>query len=258
MTVIQHISWSAAFLAFGGGLVSFFSPCVAPLVPAYLGYLAGTVRTPSTAVEPSSEGVPIRRRVLLRVSLLFMSGFSLAFVGLGLLAASFGSLIVAYRPVVETLAGAVMLVMGAFLLGLLPRDWSNVLMREARIHLRPHLRESLGVAGPFALGGLFAAGWTPCIGPVLAALLVYVGAAANLGQAALLLGVYALGFAVPFVAIGLGWSAGLSSLRWAKAHGHALSLATGVGLVLVGLLYVSGQAQAFAIWAQRYTPTPFH
>ncbi len=131
-------------------------------------------------------------------------------------------------------------------------------MREARIYLRPSALSSLGAAGPFALGGLFAAGWTPCIGPVLAALLTYVGAAANLGKAALLLGLYSLGFAVPFVAVGLGWSAGLRTMSWARRHSHAISLVTGGGLVLVGVLYVSGQAETFAIWAQRYTPTLFH
>ena len=262
MTVIQHVSWSTMLVALGGGLLSFFSPCVAPLVPAYLGYLSGVARPTSARGAPSDGaraiGAERTGSTPLSISLLFVGGFSAAFVALGLLAASFGTLVVAYRPVVETVVGIVMLVMAAFLLGLLPRTWSSVLMREARVHLGPSALSRLGPAGPLALGVLFAAGWTPCIGPVLAALLTYVGAAANPGVGALLLSVYSLGFALPFVAVGLGWSAGLRTLQWAKRHGHAIELATGVGLLLVGILYVSGQAETFAIWAQRYTPSLLH
>src|SRR5260221_3696966 len=176
MTVIQHVSWGAALVAFGGGLVSFFSPCVAPLVPAYLGYLSGAARPALNVVvgKPSTAS--------LRTSLLFVGGFSVAFVALGLLAASFGYLVVAYRPALETLVGIVMLVMGAFLLVLLRRTWSSLLMREARIYLRPSALGGLGAAGPFALGGLFAAGGAPRIGPGLAALLTYVGPPATPGQ----------------------------------------------------------------------------
>src|SRR5260221_1253473 len=106
-------------------------------------------------------------------------------IALGLLAASFGSLVVAYRPVLETLVGIVMLVMGAFLLGLLPRTWSSLLMREARIYLRPSALGGLGAAGPFALGGLFAAGGAACPRPGLAALRPAVLPAGTLRAAAL-------------------------------------------------------------------------
>ena len=256
---IQEVSLGAALVAFAGGLISFFSPCVAPLVPAYLSYLSGTVRPLAVGVDGSAAiAAAGRQRASLRVSLLFVAGFSAAFVALGLLAASFGSLVVAFRPVLETVVGIVMLVMGAFLLGLLPRAWSSILMREARLHLAPDAFAGLGAAAPVVLGALFAAGWTPCIGPVLAALLTYVGASGSLAEGAVLLSVYSAGFAVPFIAVGLGWSAGLRTLQWAKRHGRAIELATGVGLLLVGLLYVSGQAETFAIWAQRYTPTLFH
>ena len=255
---IQGVGWGAALVAFAGGLISFFSPCVAPLVPAYLSYLAGTVRPLAAGVEGSAVIVTAgRSRAPLHVSLLFVAGFSAAFVLLGLLVASFGALVAAYRPVLETVVGIVMLVMGAFLLGLLPRTWSEVLMREARLHLAQDALGGLGAAAPVVLGALFAAGWTPCIGPVLASLLTYVGASGSLAKGAVLLSLYSLGFAVPFIAVGFGWSAGLRTLQWAKRHGRAIELATGVGLLLVGLLYVSGQAQTFAIWAQRYSPTLF-
>jgi len=258
---LLHVSWTVVLLTFLGGLVSFLSPCVAPLVPGYIGFLSGGRLTraayagdtnPPSAANGSVAALALRPAW--QVSLLFVGGFSAAFVGLGLLAASFGILVAAYKPVVETLVGVIMLAMGAFLLGVFPTSWTALLARDGRVHLPPSVVGRLGPASPLLLGALFAAGWTPCIGPVLAALLTYVGAAADLGRGALLLGVYAAGFAVPFFAIGLGWSVGLHSLDWLKSHTRAVQFASGIGLVLVGVLYVSGQATAFAAWAQRVAP----
>ena len=261
MTTPLPMTWGVGLLTFLGGLVSFFSPCVAPLVPGYIGFLSGgrlarATDSPEADQAPKAADPAPRLRALLawQVSLLFIGGFSAAFVALGLLAASFGVLFVAYKPVVETVVGIIMLAMGAFLLGLLPRGWSALLAREGRVHLSPRIATRLGPAGPVLLGALFAVGWTPCIGPVLAALLTYVGASADRGTGAVLLGIYSAGFALPFFALGVGWSAGLRSLDWLRRHGRAVQLASGIGLVLVGMLYVSGQATAFAAWAQRVSP----
>jgi cytochrome c-type biogenesis protein len=254
--ILDHAGAGVLLIAFAGGLLSFFSPCVAPLVPGYIGYLSGTVlQRGEGGSEVALDGA---RRVplLAQACLLFVGGFSAAFIALGLLAGSFGGLLVAYRPVMETIAGIVMLAMGVFLLGLLPRGWTALLMREGRVQLPTSAVRGLGAAAPFALGIVFAAGWTPCIGPVLAAILAYAGASANVGQGALLLTVYSLGFAVPFLAVGFGWSAGVRALGWVKRYGHAISLVSGVLLVLLGVLYLAGQASIFAVWAQRLG-TPF-
>ena len=241
--------------AFAGGLLSFFSPCVAPLVPAYIGYLSGgELAASATGTTNAALVVQPARRSTILTSMVFVSGFSAAFVGLGLLAASFGRIFSAYQPVMQTIVGIVMLAMGAFLLGWLPRSWMQVLMREGRMNIRLGALSRLGYAGPFLLGIVFAAGWTPCIGPVLAALLTYVGATADVGRGALLLAIYSLGFALPFLALGLGWSVGMRSLGLVRKYGHVMSLITGVALILVSLLYLSGQVSAFAIWAQRFTP----
>ncbi|MBF6591876.1 MAG: cytochrome c biogenesis protein CcdA, partial [Ktedonobacterales bacterium] len=178
----------------------------------------------------------------------------LTFIAFGLLAASFGSLLVAYRPVMQTLAGIVMLAMGAFLLQLLPRSWMDALMREGRLHPKPSALRGWGAATPFTFGVVFAAGWTPCIGPVLAAILAYAGASASMGNAALLLTFYSLGFAVPFIALGLGWAAGLRALGWLKRYGHVISTVSGLLLIVVGLLYLTGEMTVFSIWAARFTP----
>jgi cytochrome c-type biogenesis protein len=242
-----------ALAAFAGGLVSFFSPCVAPLVPGYIGYLSGATLQPADEMGGSGTAAVTswRQSPALIVSGLFVGGFSATFVALGLLSASFGGLLLAYRPVMETLAAIVMLAMGAFLLDLLPKQLTEVLLREGRLRLRQGAGTRLGAGAPFALGVVFAAGWTPCIGPILAAILAYVGASGSPAVGALLLAIYSLGFAVPFLAVGLGWSASLTMLRLARQYGPIISKISGVALVLVGLLYLSGHAELFAQWATQ-------
>lgn len=242
------LGWDVAIAAFAGGVVSFFSPCVAPLVPGYVGYLSGTSALSADDAPASARGALARRNPAVRVCLLFVAGFSATFVALGLLAASFGSLLVAYRPVLETLAGIAMLAMGAFLLNLLPKAWTQWLMREWRMAAPAG---AVGGLAPFGLGVLFAAGWTPCIGPVLGSILAFVGASANPGEGALLLAIYAAGFAMPFLAVGLGWSAGLRALGWVKRYGHVVTVASGVALIVVGLLYLTGEMTQIAIWTQQ-------
>ena len=250
--MLEQMGWGAALAAFAAGLASFFSPCVAPLVPGYIGYLSGGSTVASGgAIALSASGAASSQVSLRRVTLLFVGGFSLAFILLGLASASVGRIVVAYRPVLETVAGIVMLAMGAFLLNLLPRTLMRTLLAERRLQLSAETTSRLRAAGPFALGVVFAAGWTPCIGPVLAAILAYAGASADRGVGTVLLALYSLGFAVPFVAIGFGWSWSVRMLGWARRHAQAISLVSGIALIAVGLLYLLGQAQIFAVWAQR-------
>jgi cytochrome c-type biogenesis protein len=249
---IGQVSLGAALIAFAGGIVSFFSPCVAPLVPGYIGFLSGTIVSADGA---GTTGVVGARRLnpVMVATLIFVAGFSVAFIALGLLGGSFGRVLAAYQPVMQTIAGIVMVIMGAFLLGVLPRALTDWMLREGRLQLRPDKVGRLGIAAPFVLGIIFAAGWTPCIGPILASILLYATASASTGVAAILLILYTMGFALPFLAVGLGWSAGIWAMGWVKRYGHAISLASGVVLIVVGVLYLTGEVAVFSSWAQQFT-----
>jgi cytochrome c-type biogenesis protein len=246
MTSGAGIGLGTLLAVFGAGLVSFFSPCVAPLMPGYIGYLSRTTLRPPRTLEKGRAGV----NPLLVPCLLFVTGFSLAFVALGVISASAGRLIAAYSPVLETVAGIVMIVMGAFLLNLLPRPVMEFLSRERRLPIHSARLERIGILAPVALGVVFAAGWTPCIGPVLGAILVMVGSTGQIGMGFLLLFIFSMGFALPFLAIGLGWSASLSLLGWMRQHGQLIGTVTGALLIVFGILYLTGWVTIFAEWAQ--------
>ena len=220
--LVPQIGW---VVAFGAGMASFFSPCVAPLIPGYVSLISG-VSTDQLAC--GSRAHTLRA---LRASLLFVLGFSVVFVLLGLLVASLGGLFGPSRRLINQVAGVLMIGMGLLVLGVIEVPF---LYRERRIHLSP---ASLGAAGPTLLGMLFAFGWTPCVGPILAAILFYAGAAQTLGQGAWLLLLYALGMAIPFVATGVGFTRMVGVFGWVRRHYRLLNWASGLVLIGMGLLY---------------------
>jgi cytochrome c-type biogenesis protein len=258
--VITHLSVGAIFIALLGGLASFFSPCVAPLAPGYISYISSlTLNDDAISLGGNSggSGVAAWRAKLFGsaaiASVFFVAGLALTFIALGFLVAGFGSLLVAFRPVMETIAGIVMLAMGAFLLGLLPRQVSEYLMRESRFQLSGASLRGWGLAAPFALGVVFAAGWTPCIGPVLASILVFVGATGSAAMGGLLLAFYSLGFAIPFLVIGIGASFGLRAFGWSKRYNTIIARVSGGVLIVVSLLYLTGEVSVISSWAQQFS-----
>jgi cytochrome c-type biogenesis protein len=230
-----EIGWAVAFAA---GLLSFLSPCVAPLVPGYLSFLAGG----AGVGQASSRGETER---ILTMALLFVVGFSAVFVILGAGAALFGVLLDAVRPQFNRLAGLLMIAMGLVVIGLIKLPF---LLEERRLQLvdRPY-----GPIGAVAVGMAFALGWTPCIGPILASILFYASAAETVEQGALLLLVYSLGLGLPFVLVGLGWSRALGTLRWAGRHARALNFASGALLIGIGLLFLTNRIFYLNLLAQR-------
>ena len=241
--LIPQTGW---LVAFGAGLVSFLSPCVAPLVPGYLSYVSGV------SVQDLAQPRPGQTRRLLSSCLLFVLGFSLVFVALGASASLLGGLIEDYRRELNRAAGGVMILMGLFVMGVarLP-----VLYQEKRFHFAVG---SFGQGGTVLLGMAFAFGWTPCVGPVLASILFYAGGSQTAVQGAALLLAYSLGMGVPFVATGLAFSRAMGALGWVKRHYRAINVVSGGLLVGVGVLFLTDRFFYFSILAQRFYYTLFY
>ena len=222
---------SASFgLAFLAGLVSFLSPCVLPLVPGYLAFLTGM----SLDELAGARGAAGDRRVMLH-AVLFVLGFTLVFITLGTVATSLGALVTRALPWIERVGGALIALFGLHLLGVIRPAW---MMRERRVHLanRPE-----GMTGSVVTGMAFAAGWTPCVGPVLATILLYAGSADSVGRGTMLLASYAAGLAVPFLLAAWGFDWWIARSRTIARWLRPLEMATGVLLLLMGVLLMSGR-----------------
>jgi cytochrome c-type biogenesis protein len=216
-------------LAFAGGMVSFLSPCVLPLVPGYLSLMSGV----SLAELGSPSGADMRR--LARSTVLFVLGFTVVFTALGATASALGQVLLDHRRALEQVAGVLVIAMGVFLAGVVAPGF---LQRERRFHVLP---EQLGVFAPPLMGMAFAFGWTPCIGPSLAAVLALATDEHTLGRGVLLLAVYSLGLGVPFIAAGLAFGRLTTLFAWVKRHFRALNVASGAVLALVGVLLLTGR-----------------
>jgi cytochrome c-type biogenesis protein len=225
-------------VAFAAGLLSFLSPCVLPLVPSYLGFLTGM-----TLPE-----VEQRRRVALVHATLFVAGFSLVFILLGATATALGRTLNYYQVWVQRIGGALIVGFGLICLGLIR---SPMLYQERRLQLE---HKPVGYLGSALVGMVFAAGWTPCIGPVLGGILSLAASAGDVRRGVLLLAVYSAGLAVPFIVAALAVE---SFLRWFQRFRPLLPWVmriTGGLLVLVGVLLMTGQFTRLAAWLQGLTP----
>ena len=227
MTDAASVSLGLAFVA---GLVSFVSPCVLPLVPSYVTFVTGMSLTELTETSTSA----VRQRAALHAAL-FVVGFGLVFVSLGATATLLGASLRRALPILQEVGGVVIVFFGLYLLGAFRL---SLLMREGRMQLasRP-----AGWTGSVLAGVAFGAGWTPCVGPVLASILLYAGARATMADGMLLLVAYTLGLGVPFfvAAVALNWF--LSGTRWLRRWLVPVERAAGLILVIVGVLLLSGR-----------------
>jgi cytochrome c-type biogenesis protein len=224
--------------AFGAGVFSFLSPCIAPLLPGYLTLLSG-----------SAAGGKSDRFRLFWPSALFVLGFSLVFISLGASASVFGDLLASYRRPLTQISGIVMILMGALIL------WGArvpFLLRERRFHFTPRQFTPSEV---LLLGMAFGFGWTPCFGPILASILVYSSTVETVRQGTLLLGAYSLGLGIPFLLVGLGLGQFQQLARAAGRYAQAIVTVSGVTLVVLGALFVSGQMFRIALAGQRLLAT---
>lgn len=214
------------------GAVSFASPCVLPLVPGYLSYIAG-------GVGPDARG-PAGRSRLVGAALCFVLGFTTVFVLLGISAQALGGLLQRYHDEANLIGGALIVGFGLAMTGVLRLP---MLMSDRRWRGPEEIR---GPLGAFLMGVAFAFGWTPCIGPVLASILAVTAASA--GNGAVLLAVYGLGLGVPFVLVALFFGHAAAALKRIRRAGAALNVGAGAVMVGIGILMMTGQLTAIAIW----------
>ena len=232
MTEIPYI------VAFSGGLLSFFSPCVLPLVPAYLANLAGV-----TAIDPQT-----RKSYLpaLFHSLSFVLGFSLIFIILGASVGLIGTTITAHSVLLRQIAGGLIIAFGVFLIAAFKLPWLNY---EKRLNTtagsNPGYLRSIGIGAAFALG------WTPCIGPILGAILTLAWSSQTVAEGALLLTIYSLGLGIPFIILGLVWGAIMPLWKSINRYLGIISIVSGVLLIIVGILILTGNLA----WLGQFVPS---
>ncbi|HVB16790.1 MAG TPA: cytochrome c biogenesis CcdA family protein [Stellaceae bacterium] len=223
--------------SFGAGVVSFLSPCVLPLVPGYVSYVAGDALTVAGG-QPSAG----TRLAALRLSLLFVLGFSTVFVLLGASATTLGELLLSYRYEANLVGGAVVVLLGLFMMGLANPSW---LQREFRFH--PDLRGGRPAAA-YVIGVAFAFGWTPCIGPVLGAILTTSAVSATVRQGIVLLAFYSLGLGLPFLAAAVFTDRLMSRLKSFGRLGRGLQFGAGALVSLMGVAMLTGELTSFSYW----------
>ena len=240
MIELSNIGLAAAFAA---GAISFLSPCVLPLVPGFAGFIAGRSFTTQSGVTITSMRIQT-----VGLSLCFVLGFSTVFVLLGASATALGQLLFAYRFELNLVGGTIVIAFGLFTLGLLR---PSLFHRELRFGMsatggRP--------TGAYLLGMAFAFGWTPCIGPILGAVLTVSAASETVANGVALLGVYSLGLGVPFVLAAMFTDSLLGRIKSVGRASRMLNLLAGAVMVLIGAAMITGYLSAFSFWLLNTFP----
>ena len=236
---MANVTFPAAAAA---GLLSFLSPCVLPLVPPYLTYLAG-VSMEDLEIETRSAA----RRDILLSSILFVLGFSTVFVALGATASAFGAVLRANLHILSWVAGAIIILMGLHFIGLLK---VSLLYCEKR----SEITKPMGLFGSYVMGLAFAFGWTPCIGPILAAILAVAGTQETVALGAALLATYSLGLGLPFIGAGLALGRFLAFVARFRRHFGKVEKVVGALLVFTGVAFLTGGVQEMSYWLLELFP----
>ncbi len=240
-TLVTGVDPVSLLIAFSFGALSFVSPCVLPLLPGYLSLMSGY------SASDLSEGKASTRRMV-RVTLLFIAGFTAVFVALGASATAFGQWLTRNQNETLRIAGWLVVAMGLFIA--VSAIWNPrllmPLMRERRMDVRP---SKLGAWAPPVMGVAFGFGWTPCIGPVLGAIFALSASQDTLAQGMLLLFVYSMGLGIPFLAASIGMTKAFTAFGWFKTHLRPINAASGVLLAAFGFLMITGRLTDLSVWA---------
>lgn len=230
-------------LAFAAGVISFLSPCVLPLVPGYLSFAAGIA-----GARANSKRTKLSRSRAFWGTLLFVTGFSIVFVSFGALFGAAGQFFIANQQIIQTISGVLIIILGLGFLGFIP-----VLQREVRVHRVP----TGTLLGALIMGLTFGIGWTPCIGPTLAAVQGLAFSEANAQRGALLSAAFSFGLGLPFLIIGLMLERGVKAVSALRKHSKFIMQLGGALLILIGLLLVTGLWNEITItlrvWASNWT-----
>jgi len=238
---LESISFLTAFIA---GIASFISPCVLPLIPMYISFISGL-----SLDELQNTGD--KKRVLKRVifsSLLFILGFSVIFIGLGASATVLGKFLLSKLSLLSKIAGIVIIIFGLHIAGAFKLNFLNY---EKRFHVG---QKPSGLLGPFLIGLAFAFGWTPCVGPVLAPILALSAKQETVKQGIILLSMYSLGLAIPFLLTGISINAFLSFTKRIQKHYRIIEIVIGICLIIMGVLFVTGSFSIIAGFMVRWFP----
>ncbi len=237
----EQIPQITLFAAFGAGLLSFLSPCVLPLVPSYISYVTGLS---VEQLQRSTERKPFRNAIMLN-SFLFIAGFSSIFLAMGASASWVGQWLIEYQEFLRKIGGFLIILMGFFGLGVFNVGW---LATDTRFHFQTR---PWGYGGSFLIGIAFAAGWTPCVGPILGTILLYASTSETVMDGFTLLSFYSLGLGLPLFAAALGLDRFLSHFRLIRPYIKPISFGNGVLVVVVGILLFSNSFVRLTSYLER-------
>ena len=241
-----NVTLVAAFLA---GVLSFVSPCVLPLIPGYLSFVSGITLEEMRGGGAIAAPTPGARRKAVIASIAFVLGFSLVFISLGASATALGAYLMERLSLLGKIAGVIIILFGLHMMGILRIGW---LYSEKRVQTS---KKPAGFFGAMVVGVAFAFGWTPCIGPILAAILAVAAAQESVVQGVKLLAVYSLGLGVPFIATSLAINQFFAASARIRKHYHAIEMVSGGLLVAVGLLIFTNRFTVIAQYLSPFLPT---
>ncbi|WP_084787597.1 cytochrome c biogenesis CcdA family protein [Anaerobacillus alkalidiazotrophicus] len=242
--IITEFTFISIWLALLAGIVSFLSPCIFPLVPAYLAQLTGT--------SISDNQLHADRKLIISRSLGFIIGFTIIFLLLGASSTAFGQLFMRNRELLEKIGGIVIVVLGLQMLGLFS---IKMLMSEKKLQTKP--KKSMSFLGSVGFGFVFGAGWSPCIGLVLSSILILAAQSGTMASGMFLLFVYSIGLGIPFLLVALLYSRSLNKIRRMNKYLPMIQKTSGIVMIILGILLYTGLFARISGWLAQYIPFNF-